>query len=147
MTREMWDPESPSLLPTIVCYADILGFRSRIEQALELGEEKEFLTKIKGSLAALYEKVREAATLDGAVSPIFDMKAFTDNIVVAYPLLNPINDLGEPELAAMLMLFAQVQASLAADGFILRGAIAAGQHYQDRDIVFGEALLEVSRAV
>ena len=41
-----------------------------------------------------------------------------------------------------MMLFAEVQANLAADGFLLRGAITEGQHYQDKEIVFGEALLE-----
>ena len=35
-----------------------------------------------------------------------------------------------------------MQASLAADGFFLRGAIAVGPHYQDRDFAYGEALLE-----
>ena len=34
-----WDPKSPSLLPTIVCYADILGFRGMTEPAHELGED------------------------------------------------------------------------------------------------------------
>ena len=42
----------------------------------------------------------------------------------------------------MLSLFAELQAGLAADGFLLRGAIASGQHYQDDDIAYGKALLE-----
>ena len=55
------------------------------------------------------------------MSSIFDMKVFTDNIVVAYPLRDPYHDDGEIELGTFLMLFARVQASLAADGFFLRG--------------------------
>ncbi len=137
-----WDPESPSLLLTIVCYADILGFRAMTEDALESGEEKEFLLRIKRSLEKAYEIVRRAKTLDGLVPSIFDMKVFTDNIVVAYPLRNASRDLGEPELGTLLMLFADVQASLALDGFLLRGAIALGDHYQDDDIAYGAALLE-----
>ena len=86
--------------------------------------------------------MRKAKTLDGSVPSIFDMKVFTDNIVVAYPLLAPSRDHGEPELGTLLMLFAQVQASLAMDGFLLRGAIAYGDHYQDDDIVYGKALME-----
>ena len=35
-----------------------------------------------------------------------------------------------------------MQASLAVDGFFIRGAITSGQHYQDEDIVYGAALLE-----
>ena len=70
------------------------------------------------------------------------MKVFTDDIVVAHPLTSPVWDLGEPEVGSLLMLFAHLQASLAADGFILRGGITAGQHYQDQDIVYGDVLLE-----
>lgn len=140
--RPDWDPKSPSLLPTIVCYADILGFQARIERAHALGEEAAFLQRIKRSLAATYETVRKAKTLGESGPSIFDMKVFTDNIVVAYPLLAPSRDHGEPELGTLLMLFAQVQASLAMDGFLLRGAIAYGNHYQDDDIVYGKALME-----
>ena len=96
----------------------------------------------KRSLAVAYEKVRKAQTLGGIVPSTFEMKVFTDNIVVAYPLRNPSRDRGEPELGTLLMLFAEVQAILAADGFFLRGAIAAGEHYQDQDIAYGAALLE-----
>ncbi len=137
-----WNPEEPSLLQALVCYADILGFRAMTQRALESGEEMEYLRRIKRSLAVAYEKVREAQSPYGEVPDIFDMKVFTDNIVVAYPLLAPSRDLGEPELGHLLMLFAEVQASLAADGFLLRGAIAFGNHYQDDDIAYGGALLE-----
>ena len=145
--RAIWNPKSPTLLPTIVCYADILGFRNMTMNAFDLDEGEEFLHKIKRSLAEAYEVIRRSATL-GEVgfrtldTQLFDMKVFTDNIVVAYPLRDPSRDLGEPELGALLTLFAHVQASLAADGFFLRGAITVGQHYQDEDIAYGDALLE-----
>ena len=80
--------------------------------------------------------------LIGMTLSLFDTKVFTDNIVVAYPLRYPDHDLGEPELGTLLTVFAYVQASLAAEGFFLRGAITAGQHYQDQDIAYGKALLE-----
>ena len=134
-----WDPKSPSLRRTIVCYADILGFRDLTRSAFESGEETEFLRRIKRSIDAAYEEVRTVATLEGVVPPIFHMKVFTDNFLVAYPLSSPSRDRGEPELGTFLMLFPQVQASLAAEGLFLRGAIAEGQHY---DIVYGDALLE-----
>ena len=140
--RPSGEPGSPSLLPTIVCYADILGFRAMTENAYKSGKQTEFLRKLKRTPSAAYERMREEATLGGAVPPIFDMKVFTDNIFVACPLRDPSRDLGEVELGTLLMLFAELQARLATDGFLLRGGIAAGQHYQDQDIVFGDALLE-----
>ena len=140
------EPMSPSLHRTIVCYADILGFRSMTKSAFESGEETEFLGRIKRSIDMAYQRLGTAAALDGETAPAnFDMKVFTDNIVVAYPLLAPARDRGEPELIDLLMLFAEVQASLAAEGLFLRGAIAEGRHYQDRNIVFGDAFLVLQR--
>ncbi len=142
MTSTIWDPKSPSLCETILCYADVLGFRARTERAIDRGEELEFLQEVKRSLGAAYEKLREVKRFDGEVLGLFDMKVFTDNIVVAYPLQDPGSDRGEPELIDLISIFAEFQAGLAADGFLLRGAIAAGSHYQDDEIAYGKALLE-----
>ena len=136
-----WNPKSPRLRPAIVCYADILGFRDMTERALEFDNGEAFLQRIKRSLSKAYDQVRDFSTLSG-VEPFLDMKVFTDNIVVSYSLRDPRGDLGEPELGSLLMLFGHVQSSLAADGFFLRGAITVGQHYQDQDIAYGNALLE-----
>ena len=138
-----WDREPPSLLPAIVCYADILGFREMVEQAFESGEGDEFLRRIKHSLDRAYYWVHQRATRGGkADPPMFQLKLFTDNIVVAYPLRNLSQDFGEPELVTMLDILADVQASLAADGFFLRGGITVGEHYQDEDLVYGDAFLK-----
>lgn len=136
------DTEAPSLLPTFVCYADILGFRSLMNQAFRSGKEVEFLQRIRNSVSAAYEFVRESATFGENQPPVFDIKVFTDNIVVAYPLRAPDRDFGEPELGYLLDIFAGVQASLVAEGFLLRGAITHGAHYQDENLVYGKALLE-----
>ena len=75
------------------------------KRALGSGKERAFLLRIKRSLAAAYGEVRQAATLGGGELPSFDMKVFTDDIVVAYALRDPIKDLGEPELGTLLILF------------------------------------------
>ena len=137
-----WDPDSPSLRKAIICYADILGFRADTERAFASGSPTGFLRRVKDSLDVAYGKVRDAKEAGGINSSIFDMKVFTDNIVVAYPVHDPDIELGEGELGTILMLFSEVQASLAVNGFLLRGAIAFGDHYQDDDIAFGPALLE-----
>ena len=140
--RKSWDSKSPSLLPAFICYADILGFSDLIKQAFRLGEEEKLLERIQNSVSAAYRIAREAATFDRDEPPFFGIKVFTDNILIASPLLVPNRDYGEPELGYLLAVLSEVQASLAADGFLLRGAITVGRHYQDRDIAFGEALLE-----
>ena len=100
------------------------------------------LRKIKASISGAYGKVHRAQTLGGMVPPLFDLKVFTDNIVVAYPIVDLEAELGERQLGTILMLFAEVQASLAVDGFLLSRAISVGLHYQDQDIAYGPALLE-----
>ena len=139
-----WDPKSPSLRSTLVCHADILGFRARTESAIKSGKANEFLLEVKNALDVAYQEMHDAAGFYGANTPNFEMKVFTDNIFVASPIHHLAEDYGEPELGYMLMLFASVQAGLAAKGFFLRGAITAGQHYQDENIVYGEALLEAT---
>lgn len=136
-----WDPNAPRLLPAIVCYADILGFRDKTEEAIRCDKGEEFLQRVKRSLSKAYQQVRDFSTRGGG-EPFLDMKVFTDNIVVGCPLRYPSEDLGEPELGSLLMLFGHVQSTLAADGFFLRGAITVGQHYQDQDVAYGDALLE-----
>ena len=143
MKSTTWDPNSPSLRKAIICYADILGFRAETKRAFASGEATQFLRRIKGALDVAYGKVREAQNAGGTDSSIFDMKVFTDNVVVAYPVHDQDIELGEGELGIIMMLFSEVQASLAADGFLIRGAIAFGDHYQDDDIAYGPALFRV----
>ena len=116
-----WDPKSPSLLPTVVCYADIRRFRAMTVKAIKSGEDEVFLQRIKSSLSEAYEIVRKAQTLDGAVPSMFDMKVFTDNIVIAFPLYNLRGNDGEAELATLLMILAQVQAKLASNVILPSG--------------------------
>lgn len=138
----LWNPQFPSLRPAIVCYADILGFGADTQQAFDSGTANDFLRRIKRSLNKAYDIVRRFNCVHSGLPPLFDMKVFTDNIVVAYPLNDLVRNEGEPELGTIMLLFAQVQASLACDGFFLRGAIAFGDHYQDEDVAYGDALLE-----
>ena len=141
------DSKPPLLTLSMVCYADILGFRKMIESAFDSGEEEDFLRRVKRSLNAAYTEVHKKATHgDSGKSfldvPDLDVKLFTDNIVVYYPLRDPQGDLGEPEFCDILSLFGHAQARLAKDGFLLRGGITVGLHYQDDDIAYGNALLE-----
>ena len=138
-----WNSESPSFLRAIICYADILGFKRKTRDAFICEEESEFLVRITRALQAAYGVVRSfAAPVTEGDPPLFEMKFFTDNVVVAFPLRDPLVELGEYEFATLLLRFSEVQATLAAHGFLLRGAITEGRHYQDENIVLGEAFLD-----
>ncbi len=130
------------LRETIVCYADILGFKEMTKHAFRCGKETDFLIRIKKALDLAHQDVRRFASPWEWSPPRFEMKLFTDNFLVAYPIRDPQISRGEPELGTVLLLFATVQARLAFEGFFLRGGIALGQHFQAGDIVYGDALVE-----
>ena len=142
MTNALWDPELPALRETIVCYADILGFKEMTKHAFRCGKERDFLIRIKKALDLAHQDVRRFASLGEWSPPRFEMKLFTDNFLVACPIRDPQISRGKFELAAVLLLFVGLQARLAFEGFFLRGGIALGQHFQSGDIVYGDALLE-----
>lgn len=129
------------LLPSFVCYADILGYSTLSKEALKTGNGLQFLKKLRHALSNAYDRVRKHSKGLGDDS-FYAVKVFTDNIVVGYPLHRPGFDYGEPELGDILSTFAEFQAGLAMEGFFLRGGIALGEHYMDDDIVFGDALLQ-----
>lgn len=130
------------LLPSFVCYADILGYSTLSKEALKTRKGLQFLKKLRYALSNAYERVREVSKGSGKDDTFFAMKVFTDNIVVGYPIHGPGQDYGETELAHIFSIFAEFQAGLAMEGFFLRGGIAFGEHYMDDDIVFGDAFLE-----
>lgn len=137
------DRGEPALRMSLVCYADILGWRSEICEALQEGRGLQHLREIRRMLSEVYNGVREKATAAfQGQPPNFEMKAFTDNIVVAFPTPKVAYDAGERELEFLLSVFAELQAILVSHGFLLRGAIAFGQHYMDEDFAYGDALLE-----
>jgi hypothetical protein len=131
------------MLPSFVCYADILGYSDLSKKSIHSGKGKQFLNELGDALSTAYEHVRENA--EGFRDQSFyAIKVFTDNIVVGYPLYAEYREYGDPEFDDILGVFAKLQASLSAKGFFLRGGIAYGEHYMDEDIVFGDAFLEAT---
>ncbi|MFA5846270.1 MAG: hypothetical protein WC855_05160 [Thermodesulfovibrionales bacterium] len=131
----------PIMLPSFVCYADILGYSHLSKEAIKSGNGLEFLRRVRHALSNAYERVREHSKLFGDDS-FYTVKVFTDNIVVGYPLRRPELGYGESELDNILSIFSEFQVGLSMEGFFLRGGIAFGEHYMDDDIVFGDALLQ-----
>lgn len=133
--------KSLKMLPSFVCYADILGYSYLSNKAIQSGNGLIFLTKLHYALSNAYARVREHSKGMGDDS-FFAIKVFTDNIVIGYPLHRPAFDYGEPEFGDILSFFSEFQAGLAMEGFFVRGGVAVGEHYMDDDIVFGDALIE-----
>lgn len=141
MNNPYKNSDSPKMLPSFVCYADILGYSQLCKDAINSGNGHKFLQRLHHALSKAYARIREHAKGLGDES-FFAVKVFTDNIVVGYPLNRPGFDYGEPELGDIMGTFNEFQVGLAMEGFFLRGGIAFGEHYMDEDIVFGDALLQ-----
>jgi len=135
--------DTPTMLPSFVCYADILGYSQISRESIRSGNGPQFLQKLRKALSNAYERVREQSKSWSEEAPsFFAVKVFTDNIVVGYPLRQHEFDYGEPEFGNIMSTFSEFQLGLAMEGFFLRGGIAYGNHYMDDDIVFGDALLQ-----
>lgn len=137
----MYPENPPKLVPSYVCFADILGYSELSRESLKQGNGNDFLRRLRNALGVAYERVRDQSKNWSKVDD-FLIKVFTDNIVVGYPLTNLHSTAGEPELGKIFSVFSEFQIGLVMEGFLVRGGIAAGDHFMDDDVVFGEALLE-----
>jgi hypothetical protein len=137
----MYKSSPPQTIPSFVCYADILGYSQLSRDALNAGQGDVFLSKLHTALGNAYSWVREQSN-DWDGEKRFEVKIFTDNIVIGYPLLEPDIGFGEYELGNVFRVFSEFQLELITAGFLVRGGIAFGSHYMDDDIVFGDALLD-----
>jgi hypothetical protein len=133
--------DTPILLPSFVCYADILGYSQRSKDALLSNNGLQFLHSLRDALSNAYNRIRQHSK-GFKDDSLYAVNVFTDNIVVGYPLNSAELEYGESEFGNILGIFSEFQIGLAMKGFFLRGGIAYGKHYMDEDIVFGDALLE-----
>lgn len=136
-----WDREHPEFLPSIVCYADILGFSDLTRMALGSDKSSQHLRKLRHALSKAYDAIRPVPSPGREFGPQYRMKIFTDNIVMAVPIWDELS-FGEIELGSIIMKFAELQIMLAMEGFFIRGAVTFGNHYMDDDLAVGDALLE-----
>lgn len=129
------------MLPSLVCFADILGFSQLSIENIKKGNGDLFLDKIRDCLNKAYEKIIAQIIPHKDVAD-FNLKVFTDNLVIGFPFVDFAFESGEPELGVLLQVISEFQVNLAMEGFFIRGAISLGRHYMDENIVFGDALIE-----
>jgi hypothetical protein len=115
---------NPTYERRYVVFFDVLGWRSKIQDA---GEDPEELGKLRRLLLQLTK-------VSGATSSISDMRysSFSDNMVLSF---------SEAEhLAKVLYGIGIFQLGAAQVGFLIRGGLTLGQIVHDKDVVFGPAL-------
>jgi len=127
------------LVESVLCFLDILGYRDLIATGGEAAQ-RSFHQALIDSYPIMLAEMGYVAEERDRYPPLFALKTFTDNIVLARPI-GRHND-GESELGNVTMAVGALQTQLTLKGFFVRGAIAVGPAYVDDFGVFGEALLE-----
>lgn len=127
------------LRESIVVFIDVLGFSKQILASTANGNGTELLKK-------LCRAIKHARTafdfvyLPPLCCPTCEVKLFTDNIVIGFPI--PEGKTMFEVMKSTVPKIAAYQCTFLEHGFFVRGGIAIGEHYMDRDIVFGPALIE-----
>ena len=126
------DQGKPILRECAVAYLDVLGIRN-------LSVAPERLETLRRLLTGL-DHARDEAMLDSQES-WQALSWFTDNVVVAFPILPGQID-EEPALGSALRAATYIQLRMAIEGFLVRGGIAFGEIHMAPNVAFGPALIE-----
>jgi hypothetical protein len=137
----------PNTLNSVVVYLDVLGVSDEIREtykAKDLIVPINYLRSFKNTLNKSIENIKDRDIMGiwKNKKNHWEVKAFTDNIVLGYP----IADDGEPEMGTTFFNLSLFQLEMVLSGLFVRGAFSIGEHYMDEDIVFGNALLEAYSA-
>lgn len=127
------------LRPSVVAYIDLLGFKNEINRAYKNHTEAELLARLRNALDTGYVYLEPLPVREHRP---WDVKAFTDSIIIGHPISNT----GESELQTVFANLGNFQLETIRNGFFLRGAIAVGRFYMGQDVVFGKCQIEAVEA-
>jgi hypothetical protein len=132
--------DKPELRYSVVAFLDVLGFQEIARAAERAGAAQDLLCRLRTALTDAHQHLDDS-TLPGSdlwPSRLSVVKAFTDNIVIGYP----IRTNAESELGSMMRQVSWYQFSMVLAGFFVRGAISIGDLFVDDLMVFGDGLLD-----
>jgi hypothetical protein len=134
---------APQLQHSVFLFMDILGYKNLTQVAEQDGTQQELLQRLHNALSngrkELEDKHESLAGLKKLTpKDRYALKAFTDNIVIAWPIIED----AEIELGSAFSKVAWFQFNMALEGFFIRGAISIGEAYIDDIVVFGDALTQ-----
>ena len=144
MSRNPYHHEStqPKLRQSVFVFMDILGYTEMILNSQNNGTEAQTLVDLHSALSAgrtrLEGKDLPKALQDFSKKEFFALKAFTDNIVIGWP----VHSDAEVEFGRAFMYLAEFQFNMAIRGYFVRGAISVGPAFIDEIAVFGSALTD-----
>ena len=130
---------APQLRRSVFVFMDILGYENLTHVAELDGTQQDLLQRLHSALSKERKALEGLAVLKKLTTKDhYVLKAFTDNIVIAWPIIED----AEIELGSAFSKVAWFQFNMALEGFFIRGAISIGEVYVDDIVVFGDALTQ-----
>ncbi len=130
---------APQLRRSVFVFMDILGYENLTHVAELDGTQQDLLQRLHSALSKERKALEGLAVLKKLTTKDhYVLKAFTDNIVIAWPIIED----AEIELGSAFSKVAWFQFNMALEGFFIRGAISIGEAYVDDIVVFGDALTQ-----
>jgi hypothetical protein len=129
------------LIQSYCVYMDVLGFNQKINDSYSDGTKISLFNKFSNLMTQEIERLKD--THDPDNEKFWEVKVFTDNIVLGFPVgeFNEVND-GEGDFGIVVGQVARYQLFMALEGFFVRGAMTLNELFMDENIVYGTGLLE-----
>lgn len=135
------DDKKPRLVQSYCVFADFLGYRHEIKEAVGRGEEEAVFQRFMDEIEPEIENIIQPSPNDDTPGfpRMWDAKVFTDNVVLGYAIWS---DHGENEFGHAICQLIEFQMAVALKGFFVRGGWSFGNLFMNRNTVFGASLLD-----
>jgi hypothetical protein len=132
------------LQKSVVALMDILGFSKAVLEATDNGTATELLHQVDRFVGALLKALSDSNG-DDEGRRTWEVRVFTDNMLISHPI--QLQELGgDFEMGALLDQISHLQLGAISYGFFMRGALAVGEMFIDRNIIFGAPLVHAHEA-
>lgn len=128
------------LKESLVCVIDILGYKELMNY-----DNSEMGNKVLSTLRQIFTKVLNYPKSMGQFgdTPKCYLKAYTDNILVAFPLVK--NEPFPRQFITFNSIITSLYQQFLINDILVRGACDIGEIYVDDDFVFGKSLIEAHK--
>ena len=134
---------------SIIASIDILGYTEYIESAIDDNDANKKLVLLRSAIEKshtyLEDKLADVVDFRG-----WEIKAYTDNITICYPIIPGVvfeSFSSEGALSSMLFMLCRFQLELINTGSLfIRGAVSFEKVYSDENIVYGKGLIDAHKA-
>ncbi len=119
-------------------FMDVLGFGKMVADSFNTDNPETLFDQFYQVISSQVKNLTKHRWRAKAQS-LWELKVFTDNIVLGYPVFSSE---GELEFSHIVSEIADYQLAMALEGFFVRGGLSYGLLFMDEHTVYGPALLE-----